>query len=362
MLIPILLLSLSVPALAAPPERPAPAISEAQEKAVLPVPVETIGFEQVPRLVPVQSGVDRKSQQRLLKEREQYTFPRYEVGPDGKPETMEMQYRRQQTHPDIKFDSGTFFSPSTGFPAGAVSVSGTRLLFTPEGRYVGDHETLWKWDVPKAFRKAHMIFQQNRVSIPNERFKPLLLQTASAHRLMLFDATKGLVWERDIQNLISGASGVGVSAGVSGGSEGQSLRFHVTGIGCSLDGSFMLVVINPQEATADVGVRLLVFDRMGKLISQRQIAGVEASNLFRNASGNSYSLSAYAKFENGKPTVGFPPTADLFLHRDGTVAGLFTNEDGSFVGYQVEVAGDDAIAISHSGLVFTLPGTRKAIE
>lgn len=319
----------------------------ADEKAT---PLKSVDFTQIRRFQPSNTGLDISSLSRLLWERKRLQAPYVLKGPDGKFETPERQYWRQHPYPDIKFNRGAvFFSIDSGFPPGAVSVYGSRPIYNSQGFYTGKDQVLWQWNVPVAFRQARMTFPQRRGSFAEERFATVLLETAAARRLLLFDATKGMIWGRDVDNLIPKAPGAETTK------DGEANPFIVAGMSCSFDCSSILVVLSPEKATVDVGTRLLVFDRAGKLISQTQIAGTQANSFTANGSGNSFLLSINVLFEDGKPFTGKPVDGDIFLRRDGTIAGLFTKADGSLNATRLDVSDDDAIAVTSTGLEYTMP-------
>ncbi len=316
------------------------------------VAVEPVDFANIPRLLPTSTGKDAATQLRLLRER--ITAPPRErarrVGPDGKRETMESLYWRTNPYPNIVFNSGTTFSPDSGFPPGAISVSGTRPRFGPDKNQPAGTDNLWRWEVPLALRDAHMIGPSGLSDRTDVRFRPLVLVNKSARHLALFDAEKGVVWEKDITALVEQPiSGADASTG------GITSSYGVVDIACSEDGAYTLVILSTGTATTEVGTRLLVFDHSGKLISQREMAGVTAFALHRNSSRNSFLLNVSVSFLDGKPFEGKPTSVSLFLRRDGSVAGLLCKEDGSFVADSLIVSGDDKIAVASPGLVFTLP-------
>jgi hypothetical protein len=339
------LVSLSAPLSAESPQKTLISITVSSEDSAVTSKVEAVDFDKVARITPSYHETEYKRRKHLLEERE-ISSDRL-IGSDGKRESDEAYQNRIHAFPEFRYDRGpgVYYQPGVGFPPGAISISSTCPIFGLDGRSTREKKTVWRWDVPVKYQKASIKLPYIGTALLSEQFKPILLETKDKELLLLFDASHGLVWQKNIQELIPCSEGL----------EKGDNPYSVVGIACSFDGAFTLVAISPHNITADAGGRLLVFNHKGRLISQQEMPGASIFYMARNGSGRSYVLSTPREFEDGKRVVGNPLSQLLYLRKDGQIAGVFTREDGRYIS-ALKISDDDAIAVSEgSGSVFMLP-------
>jgi hypothetical protein len=209
-----------------------------------------------------------------------------------------------------------------------------------------NRKILWRWNVPKEFVNGYLYTGSGTVGggaseRSSERFLPVLLSVARSevalkgvYTLYSFDATKGVVWERDMLPLLEENMGI-------------------SGMGTVPDGSSTIVVASSNQDEAEKGtggIRIIIFDAKGKITSMSDIKGVTARHFYRNDSLNSFRLGGFIMSIEGKkyePTIPNNVSFDFFITKQGVVSRL-VDEKGETIRGGISICADDKLAYSFS--------------
>ena len=308
------------------------------------------GVRALPQLRPKESGVAATELTRRLRDSERRLRSTHVVE------------RTTAKRPQITFACLEPFRVNGDWPRGAVSIEAAlfpEIIYPPNGLREDElrekekerkerRQVVWRWNVPTALRNGSMIPESGGGSFSeggNRFFTVHITLNASApdraaNNLYFFDATKGLLWQKDMLPLL----------------QGRSQPLNLAGFATLRDSQRTVFVASDYYQTRDLGSRLIVLDPQGNVVSITDIPGVYIEHLRPNASGNSLLISGSVLFIEGKPFTGKPSSVDILVDDRGALVGSFTDKKGNFVAPRVDVLDNDKQAVSiEAGQWFEFP-------